>query len=134
MSLNTFDIGSKRLRYVAKKRWVSGSGICANDQRGKHGKLPQISAEDKQFVVQHITQFPTYQSHYSRSHSATRYLSLDLSIQQIMYRLYVKECNDIRRKKQCPITFIEMCLFLNSICLSMPQKMILAADVTNWRF
>ncbi|CAH0564506.1 unnamed protein product [Brassicogethes aeneus] len=79
--------------YVAEKSREGGARICARDQRDKHEKHPQISAEDKQFVIQHITEFPAYQIHYSRSHSAKRYLSPDLSIRQ-MDRLYLKEFNE----------------------------------------
>nr|CAH7727236.1 unnamed protein product [Callosobruchus chinensis] len=41
----------------------------------------------------HISEFPTYESHYSRERSKKRYLSNHLSISR-MYQLYLEYCKD----------------------------------------
>ena len=43
--------------------------------------------------------FPSFESHYSRSHSEKKYLNPDLSISK-MYRLYKNYCEDIKTKAQ----------------------------------
>nr|CAI5822177.1 unnamed protein product [Callosobruchus analis] len=95
MFLNTLDIGFKRIRYTMEK-CRGGSGICTPDNRGRHGNHKRVSDEDRKIVMDHISKFPAYKSHYSRSHSNKRYLSPDLSIQQ-MYRLYTDHCKEIGR-------------------------------------
>lgn len=62
----------------------------------RHNNHPKIKDEDKDIVKLHISKFPAYKSHYSRSHSDKRYLSPDLSIQQ-MYTLYLQYCTDIEK-------------------------------------
>ncbi|CAH1969840.1 unnamed protein product [Acanthoscelides obtectus] len=96
MFMNTLDVSFKRVRYTIEKCRLSISGICGPDQRGKHGNHHKISDEDKSFVIQHISKFPAYKSHYSRLHSEKRYLSPDLSIQQ-MYRLYIEYCKEAEK-------------------------------------
>nr|CAH7748922.1 unnamed protein product [Callosobruchus chinensis] len=81
MFLNTFDIGFKRIRYTMET-CRGGSGICTPDKRGHHGNHKRISEEDRNIVIDHISKFPAYKGHYSRSHSNKRYLSPDLCIQQ----------------------------------------------------
>lgn len=93
MFMATLDINFKRLRYTTEKCRLSTSGICASDKRGKHSNHPKIADVDKNLVIEHISKFPAYKSHYSRSHSQKRYLSPDLSINQ-MYSLYVEFCKE----------------------------------------
>ena len=51
------------------------------DQRGKHVLANKTSEEDIRHVKEHISNFPQYQSHYSRSQSPHRmYVSPELTI------------------------------------------------------
>nr|CAI5852576.1 unnamed protein product [Callosobruchus analis] len=53
--------------------------------------------------MDHISKFPAYKSHYSRSHSNKRYLFPDLSIQQ-MYRLYTDHCKELEERRNIFVT------------------------------
>lgn len=48
----------------------------------------KIGEEERTLVREHISRFPAYKTHYSRSHTEKNYLSPDFSIQQ-MYRLKI---------------------------------------------
>ncbi|XP_056637703.1 uncharacterized protein LOC130445840 [Diorhabda sublineata] len=100
MFSNTLDITIKRIRVCIEKKRASEAGMCASDKRGKHGK-PVIPEKEKDFIRRHINQFPSYESHYSRSHSQKKYLPSHLSISQ-MYRLYKEECviNNVSPQKE----------------------------------
>ncbi|KAG5872730.1 hypothetical protein JTB14_036118 [Gonioctena quinquepunctata] len=91
MFLNTFDLTLKKVRVITEKNILSESGICAEDRRGKHSNHPKVPDKDREEIRRHIKMFPSYESHYSRSHTKKQYLSPDLSISK-MYRLYVTYC------------------------------------------
>ncbi|KAG5864778.1 hypothetical protein JTB14_016705 [Gonioctena quinquepunctata] len=91
MFLNTFDLTLKKVRVITEKKILSESGICAEDRRGKHSNHPKVPNKDREEIRRHIKMFPSYESHYSRSHTKKQYLSPDLSISK-MYRLYVTYC------------------------------------------
>lgn len=91
MFLNTLDLTLKKVRVIIEKKRSSESGICPEDRRGKHSNHPKVPHEDKEEIRTHIKMFPSYASHYSRSHTKKQYLSPDLSISK-MYRLYVTHC------------------------------------------
>lgn len=101
MFTKTLDITIKRIRVCVEKKRASKTGMCASDKRGKHGKQPVIPEKEKDFIRTHINQFPSYESHYSRSHSQKKYLQSHLSISQ-MYRLYKEECvkNNVSPQKE----------------------------------
>lgn len=48
--------------------------------------------------------FPSFESHYSRSHTEKKYLNPDLSITN-MYRLYINHCHDIETIAQGEPTY-----------------------------
>lgn len=93
MFLNTLDVTLKKVRVVTEKKRKSNSGMCAEDLRGKHGNQLKVSQEARKIILDHIQMFPAIESHYSRSHTARKYLSPDLSISK-MYKLYVDFCTE----------------------------------------
>ena len=61
----------------------------------------KTSDDDIEFIKQHISSFPWYQSHYSRQDNPTRkYLSSNLSIAK-MYDLYKEKCQEEKRGTTC---------------------------------
>lgn len=93
MFLNTLDLTVKKVRVVVMKKRRSTSGVCLDDQRGKHGNQPKTSAEARKIILDHIKMFPAFESHYSRSHTSKKYLSSELSISK-MFRLYTDHCKE----------------------------------------
>jgi len=89
--LRTFDISNGRLDRALKNRRAN-NGVVKPDQRGRHVKS-QIADEDRRSVVDHISMFPRYVSHYTRSHQSSReYLASNLNL-RMMYQLYVEHCH-----------------------------------------
>ena len=90
--LRIHGISNGRLDRALKAQSDEG-GSPHNDQRGCHvppNKTPEASLE---FVREHISCFPKYKSHYSRSDNPNKhYLSPDLTINK-MYQLYKEECS-----------------------------------------
>lgn len=88
--LRTFDISNRRFTMVYKK--TNDLGMCEVDQRGKQPSVNKIDQDSRNFIIQHIKQFPRYRSHYSqKDNSDTRYLSPELNISK-MYSLYKEKC------------------------------------------
>ncbi|KAG5891151.1 hypothetical protein JTB14_005486 [Gonioctena quinquepunctata] len=82
----------KRKRYP--KNWdknIRKRLKAQEDRRGKHSNHPKVPDKDREEIRRHIKMFPSYESHYSRSHTKKQYPSPDLSISK-MYRLYVTYC------------------------------------------
>lgn len=88
--LQTFQVSDGRVtRAIKKLRQNKSPG---QDLRGKHKAAQKISEEQKQLCMEHISQFPAYQSHYSRHDNPDRkYLSPDLNLRK-MFRLYEEWC------------------------------------------
>ncbi|KAG5892259.1 hypothetical protein JTB14_034210 [Gonioctena quinquepunctata] len=91
MFLGTLDIKPGKVKVLAKKKRLSTSGICPDDKRGRHGHQPKISNEAISTIENHMKSFPSYISHYSRSHTDKQYLSQELTISK-MYRFYIDYC------------------------------------------
>nr|CAH7762218.1 unnamed protein product [Callosobruchus chinensis] len=89
MFLNTIGVTEKFVRIALKKK--KESGIPSPDRRGKHPPINKLPEEVKQSVKAHIMSFPTYESHYSRAKTTSKYLGPELNI-SIMYRLYKEKC------------------------------------------
>nr|CAH7729983.1 unnamed protein product [Callosobruchus chinensis] len=75
---------------IAKKRY---GGMVSPDKRGKHVPINKISDDIRNSVRNHISQFPTYTSHYSRERTRRRYMGRHLNITR-MYRLYLEYCEE----------------------------------------
>nr|CAH7755635.1 unnamed protein product [Callosobruchus chinensis] len=89
----TFESKSRLINIPAISKKREG-GILSPDKRGKHGPANKIPAEVRIIIIRwHISEFPTYESHYSRERSKKRYLSNHLSISR-MYQLYLEYCKD----------------------------------------
>lgn len=88
--LQTFQVSDGRVTRALHK--VKNSKSPGEDLRGKHRAAQKISEDQKQFCMEHISQFPAYQSHYSRHDNPDRkYLSPDLNLRK-MFSLYVEWC------------------------------------------
>lgn len=74
-------------------------GIVTPDKRGRHEPINKISEDIRNSVRQHISKFPTYESHYSRERTRKCYQGNHLNISK-MYRLYVEECNENGLKEE----------------------------------
>ena len=87
--LSTIDIGKKSVTYAMKKK--QQGVFVGDDKRGKNtpkNKTPDASLD---FIRTHIESFPTVASHYTRQHSARKYLNSNLTI-NTMYQLYREKC------------------------------------------
>jgi len=89
--LRTFGVSNGRLDRALKNQRAN-SGVVKPDQRGRHVKF-RIASNNRSSVVDHVSMFPRYISHYTRSHQSSReYLASNLNL-RIMYRLYVQHCH-----------------------------------------
>lgn len=77
------------------------------DKRGRHKTRPhKLKDEIKEYIKQHILQFPSEESHYSRTTNIhKKYLSPLLTITK-MYQLYLEKCTEdnvdqVFRVKEC---------------------------------
>nr|CAH7745912.1 unnamed protein product [Callosobruchus chinensis] len=83
--LQTFQISNGRLGRALKRARVSSPG---EDLRGRHEPANKTPEAKIQMVWDHINSFPSYQSHYTRSHNSNRkYLDSKLNL-RLMYGLY----------------------------------------------
>ena len=76
-------ISNGRLDRALQNRRAN-NGMVQPDKRGKHAKYKH-SEEEIKSVVDHISMFPRYVSHYTKSHQNSReYLASNLNL-KIMY-------------------------------------------------
>nr|CAH7754564.1 unnamed protein product [Callosobruchus chinensis] len=69
----------------------ANSRHCSKKEEGRrHQPGNKIAEEIRQNVRNHISKFPTYESHYSRKRIKKKYLENHLNISR-MYRLYLEE-------------------------------------------
>lgn len=74
MFLNNFQISSKKVDVSLKKK---RSGNSINDQRSKaQGGWNKTADEDIEFIKKTISSLPTYESHYRREQSDSKYLKV----------------------------------------------------------
>lgn len=85
---------SKKVRNI-QSQLKSGQAVPSPCCQGKHTNRPhKISEEVIGFIVDHITMFPSEQSHYSRNKNENKkYLSPLLNVTK-MYELYLGKCNE----------------------------------------
>ncbi|CAH1105966.1 unnamed protein product [Psylliodes chrysocephalus] len=98
-----------------KKGESTRDRMCPNDKRGRHGHRTKVSIDAIAITKKDIGSFPSYISHYSRSHTDKKYLSQDLNIAK-MYRLYKEE--GISRKIQPQLESFYRNIFVDSFNLS----------------
>ena len=83
----TFDISSGRLNRAIAKQNIHG-GVLPGNARGRYDHSKQRLPHDAvERVKTHISSFPAYVSHYSRTQSQKKYLSSDLNVTK-MHSLY----------------------------------------------
>ena len=92
--LATLDISNGRLSRALNSQIHAGDATPAIDNRGRHAPANKTPADQIENVRQHIVSFPTYSSHDNPNE---RFLSPTLSL-SMMYRLYLKECEDSGRE------------------------------------
>ena len=94
---------SKRRVEIACKKLTSGV-LFSGDERGKHKNRPHaINEELKAQVREHISSFPSQESHYSRHNNKRRkYLPANLSIAR-MHRLYLEQYEPNLDKGEKPL-------------------------------
>ena len=79
-------IGKCRVEHLCEKL-VSGI-LLSGDERGQHKNRPHATSEDlKAQIREHISSFPSRESHYSHHDKKRKYLPETLSIAR-MHRLY----------------------------------------------
>lgn len=89
--LNTLSISQQTVDTAIKKK--KDGGLVTPDKRGKHIPANKISEEVRNSVRNHISKFPTYESHYSRERTKKKYLGNHLNINR-MYSLYLEDCKE----------------------------------------
>lgn len=119
MFLNTVCVTLKEVRNIIETKRLTNAGMCKVDNRGKHNNHMKIDEKDKQIIRNHINMFPSFESHYSRSHTEKKYLNPDLSISK-MYRLYVNHCHDIKTIAQSEPTYSK--IFVEEYNLSFKKQ------------
>lgn len=93
--LNIFQISDGLLGRALKKMTMGQQP--GSDKRGCH--LPNHKTPDDQMkiVCDHISSFPSYQSHYTRSQNPNRkFLASNLNI-RLMYNLYRDHCHNLNQ-------------------------------------
>ncbi|KAL1454579.1 hypothetical protein WDU94_010799 [Cyamophila willieti] len=87
---DTMDISCGRLDRALKN--ASIDGVARPDMRGRHEPGNKRLTEDVQGVIDFISRFPTYKSHYTREQNPHKtFFAPGLSITKI-YKLYCNEC------------------------------------------
>ena len=87
-----YDLSRRRIETALKK--VGESSTPTQDKRGKHPQARTITGVTKDRVNEHINNFPTVTSHYTRAKSPhRRYMDATLSIEKL-YRMYLTWMGD----------------------------------------
>lgn len=90
--LNTYQVSDGRMTRALKV--VKRGQSPGTDKRGKRVPINKIPEEQMAVVRQHISSYPSYQSHYTRAHNPNRsYLPEHLNI-RLMYNMYKTYCNE----------------------------------------
>ena len=88
--MKTFEVSNGRLQWLLEKE-VQGIEP-GSDKRGKHTPANKTRDDAVKLVCDHISSFPSVQSHYTQQHNPNRkYLSPELNIRAI-FRLYLEHC------------------------------------------
>lgn len=90
MFLNTLGITVQTVRTALKKR-EGKFGTVSPNKMGKASKKTQQSKDIDKGILEHITRFPTVESHYCRKNSKARFLDKNLNKRK-MHSMYVIEC------------------------------------------
>lgn len=90
MILNTSAI-SEQLVSTTLSKFCESTNIIKPDQRGKHLPANKTLAQIIECIKNHISSFPRYTSHYSRSRSKRDYLGPELNIAKT-YSFFVAYC------------------------------------------
>lgn len=88
--LNVYGENRGFVNGIIDKKKKSATGIIGRDERGRHEPKIKHSSEAIDYVRNHISNFPAYESHYSRRHTTKKYLETGLNLQK-MYNLYLDQ-------------------------------------------
>lgn len=83
--INAYNITAKRLRRIGN---LLDSGITPKDKRGKHPCANAVPADVCQKIYDHISSYPTKETHYASE--VRHYLAADLSI-RIMHKQFTQK-------------------------------------------
>lgn len=85
--IRTLDVTQMFVTLAILNQNASVSGAISNDKRGRHSPHNKHSVDKLNEIRQHISSFPTYESHYTRRKSTRLYLPAHLDL-TVMYKLY----------------------------------------------
>lgn len=88
--LNVYGESRGFVNGIIDKKKKSATGIIGRDERGRHEPKIKHTNEAIEYVSNHISSFPAYESHYSRRHTTKKYLETGLNLQK-MYDLYLAQ-------------------------------------------
>ena len=91
--LKTLGETESFIKNVTNKTWSEMNRPLNSDNRGRARRKNKTSHERKEKVKEHILKFPSYESHYSRSHTSKKYLPCNLDVSK-MHKLYKKEVSN----------------------------------------
>lgn len=81
------------LHNISNKTWMSQTKGPIETQKGKHTPKNKTQPDKRLEVTEHISKFPAYESHYSRSHTCKKYLPVGSNATK-MCKLYKDETSD----------------------------------------
>ena len=93
--LNTLDIGKKTVTFAMQNK--QHGTFVGKDKRGVNTPKNKTPETNLDYIRTHTESFPTVSSHYTRKHTARKYLSSNLTI-KIMYHLYMEKCKKDNKK------------------------------------
>lgn len=96
MFLNTLSIGEKYVKITVNKK--NESGMTENDRRGRHVPSNKTNPVVVESVKDHISLYPSYESHYTREKSKRRFLGPELNI-TLMYKQYKEKMENKNEKE-----------------------------------
>ena len=93
--LNALDIGKKTVTFAMQNK--QHGTFVGKDKRGVYTPKNKTPETNLDFIRKHTESFPTVSSHYTRKHTARKYLSSNLTT-KTMYHLYMEKCKKDNKK------------------------------------
>lgn len=114
---NTFDISTKFIELICKKKNESVAGVLEEDKRGRHKNRKKVSHGEIESAKAFILSLPLYESHYTRKRSAKKYLPPYYTLTKIYEEFKKKEPNSKVHRKLYEDIFRSL-----NIKIKMPKK------------
>lgn len=117
---DTMDVSCGRIDRALKN--ASVDGVARPDMRGKHEPGNKRPSEDVIGVMDFISRFPTYKSHYTREHNPHKtFFAPGLCIAKL-YKLYCKEFRELGKIPVSTFVFSDVFKKNFNIGFHAPQK------------